>query len=238
MIHAAAATEIPYSFVAIKLLCAVCAGGLIGLERALHGRPTGFRTHSIVCLASAALVQVVVHLPIWLAGAPSDTFGTDATRVMQGIMSGMGFLGAGVIFREGLTIRGLTTAASIWITAPIGILFGVGFFYIGALTTLIVIIILTLFRQIESLIHSRTYAHCDVTFARNGNIQEEDFLKLLAEHKLEMIGNMNHQLINGGQDCEFSMTIRSANPESFAKLSKILREKHEYKTFSIEFIRD
>ncbi len=238
MIKAVAATEIPYLFVAVKLLCAVCAGGLIGLERAIHGRPTGFRTHSIVCLACAALVQVIVHLPIWLAGAPDGIYRTDATRVMQGIMSGMGFLGAGVIFREGLTIRGLTTAASIWITAPIGILFGIGFFYVGTITTVIAIVILTVFRRVETLIHTRTYAHCMVTFARDSAIEDEDFLKLLSEHKLEMIGNMNHQIINGGGDCELNMTIRSSKLDSFEILSRTLRQKPEYKTFNIEFIRD
>ena len=238
MINAVVATEVPYLFVAVKLLCAVCAGGFIGLERALHGRPTGFRTHSIVCLACAALVQVVVHLPIWLSGAPEGIYRTDATRVMQGIMSGIGFLGAGVIFREGLTIRGLTTAASIWITAPIGILFGVGFFYIGAITTVIAIVILTVFRQVETLIHTRTYAHCMVTFERDSAIQEEDFLKLLSEHKLEVVGNMNHQVINDGGDCELNMTIRSFKQDSFEILSKTLRKMPEYKTFDIEFIRD
>ncbi|MBS7328620.1 MAG: MgtC/SapB family protein [Oxalobacter sp.] len=238
MIKAVAATEIPYLFVAVKLLCAVCAGGLIGLERAFHGRPTGFRTHSIVCLAGAALIQVVVHLPIWLAGAPENIYRTDATRIMQGVMTGIGFLGAGVIFREGLTIRGLTTAASIWITASIGLLFGIGFFYVGALTTVICIIVLTVFRQIETWIHTQTYAHCMVAFARDSDVRDEDVLELLAEHGLEVVGNMNHQVTQQGTDCELNMTIRSSKQDAFVRLSKTLRRRSEYKTFNIEFIRD
>ncbi len=237
MIDTVATTEVPYFFVAVKLFCAVCAGGLIGLERAIHGRPTGFRTHSIVCLASAVLVQVIVYLPVWLSGAP-DIYRTDATRVMQGIMTGIGFLGAGVIFREGLTIKGLTTAASIWITAPIGMLFGIGFFYIGAITTVITIIILTVFRQVETLIHFQIYAYCMVSFSRDSTIQEEDFLKLLSDYKFEIIGNMNHQIVNDGSDCELNMTIRSSKPDSFSLLAKTLRQKPEYKTFNIEFFRD
>lgn len=238
MFYDAGATELPYLFVTFKLLCAVVAGGLIGMERSFHGRPTGFRTHSIVCLACAAVVQLVVHLPIWMAGAPTEFFRTDATRIMQGILSGMGFLGGGVIFREGLTIRGLTTSASIWITAPIGILFGVGFFYVGAITTVATILILTIFRRLEAYVHTMTYAHCMVTFPRESVIEEEDFLKLLASHKLEMVGNMNHALINSGKDCEFNMTVRGAKPESFTTLAHAVRSMSEYKNFSIEFIRD
>ncbi|MBO4790096.1 MAG: MgtC/SapB family protein [Oxalobacter sp.] len=230
--------EIPYLFVAIKLICAVCAGGIIGLERAFHGRPTGFRTHSIVCLAGAALVQVIVYLPVWMGGAPTDVVRTDATRVMQGVMTGIGFLGAGVIFREGLTIRGLTTAASIWITATIGLLFGIGFFYVGVLTTVIAIIVLTVFRRIEGLIHTQTYAHCMVSFARDSAVSVEDFLAVLAQHELVVVGNVNHQVTPDGKDCELNMTIRSRKLDAFANVSGALRHMPEYKTFNIEYIRD
>ena len=232
------ATDIPYVFVALKLLCAIVAGGLIGMERSFHGRPTGFRTHAIVCLSCAAVVQVVVHLPIWTYGAPPGMLRTDATRIMQGILTGMGFLGAGVIFREGLTIRGLTTSASIWITAPIGMLFGIGFFYIGAITTVATILILTVFRYIEGFIHTRTYAHCMVSFARDSDVTEEQFKTLLVDHGLEMIGNMNYRITPDGENCEFNLTVRSEKPNSYVRLSKTLRQLPEYKAFSLEFIRD
>ena len=117
--------------IAIRLGSALAAGSLIGLERTYHGRPAGFRTHALVCLASALLMLVTVYQWQWLGGAASheETFRTDPTRMAQGIMTGIGFLGAGVIFKEGLTVRGLTTAASIWITAALGILYGIGFYY-------------------------------------------------------------------------------------------------------------
>ena len=115
----------------MRLASALAAGSLIGLERSVHGRPAGFRTHALVCLASALLMLVTAYQWEWLGvtAANEDSFRTDPTRMAQGIMTGIGFLGAGVIFKEGLTVRGLTTAASIWITAAIGILYGVGFFY-------------------------------------------------------------------------------------------------------------
>ena len=84
-----------------RLTGALVIGAMIGFERSFHGRPAGFRTHALVCLASALLMLVTIR--------------ADPTRMAQGIMTGIGFLGAGVIFKEGLTVRGLTTAASIWI---------------------------------------------------------------------------------------------------------------------------
>lgn len=96
-----------------RLVVAALVGSLIGFERTFHGRPAGFRTHSLVCVSSALLMLVTVQQNQWMTGLPPDAIRTDPTRMAQGIMTGIGFLGAGVIFREGLTVRGLTTAASI-----------------------------------------------------------------------------------------------------------------------------
>ena len=111
-----------------RIAAALLAGALIGFERSFHGRPAGFRTHSLVCIASALLMLVTVYQSEWMTSVPLDAIRTDPTRMAQGIMTGIGFLGAGVIFKEGLSVRGLTTAASIWITSAIGILVGVGFY--------------------------------------------------------------------------------------------------------------
>ena len=96
---------------------ALLVGALIGFERSFHGRPAGFRTHALVCLASSLLMLVTVYQNEWMTAVPLDAIRTDPTRMAQGIMTGIGFLGAGVIFKEGLTVRGLTTAASISVTA-------------------------------------------------------------------------------------------------------------------------
>src|SRR3954470_24914114 len=121
---------------------ALIIGALIGIERTFHGRPAGFRTHSLVCIGSAILMIVTVYQNQWMTLVDHDAIRTDPTRMAQGIMTGIGFLGAGVIFKEGLTVRGLTTAASIWVTAAIGILVGIGFWFaamVGAIATLMVL---------------------------------------------------------------------------------------------------
>src|SRR5262249_45716487 len=106
----------------IRVFGALVIGGLIGFERTFHGRPAGFRAYSVGCAARPLLMLVTVYQSQWMPETPLDAIRTDPTRMAQGIMTGIGFLGAGVIFKEGLTVRGLTTAASIWITAAIGIL--------------------------------------------------------------------------------------------------------------------
>ena len=153
--------------IALHLAGALLAGGVIGLERSFHGRPAGFRTHALVALASCLLMTVPTYQSLWLSpGLPSEAFRTDPTRMAQGIMTGIGFLGAGVIFKEGLSVRGLTTAASIWVTAAIGILVGIGFYPPAVLATVLTLGTLSLFRWIEDRMPAHYYAHHVVRFDR------------------------------------------------------------------------
>src|SRR5437762_9426985 len=140
-----------YLEITLHLASAWIAGSLIGLERSFHGRPAGFRTHALVCLASAVLMMITVYQADWLPLALPDTIRADPQRMAQGIMTGIGFLGAGVIFQEGLSVRGLTTAASIWITAALGILYGVGFYYPALLGTIATLGTLSAFRWFASM---------------------------------------------------------------------------------------
>ncbi|HYL22963.1 MAG TPA: MgtC/SapB family protein [Burkholderiales bacterium] len=96
-----------------RLLAALAAGALIGYERSYYGRPAGFRTHALVCTASSLLMLITVFESHWVSGVAVGRVQIDPTRMAQGIMTGIGFLGAGVIIREGFSVRGLTTAASI-----------------------------------------------------------------------------------------------------------------------------
>lgn len=119
-----------------NLLGALLLGLLVGYERSYHGRAAGMRTYGLVCMASAALTVIAGHTGIWFGGiVPS--FGADPTRVIQGIVTGIGFLGAGVIMKEGMNISGLTTAASIWAVSVVGVLIGIGFYLSAMLLALL-----------------------------------------------------------------------------------------------------
>lgn len=116
----------------MNLFGALLLGSLVGYERAFHGRAAGMRTYGLVCMASAGLTVMAGYPSMWFGGHAETTAAVgvvaDPTRVVQGIVTGIGFLGAGVIMKEGLNISGLTTAASIWAASCIGVLIGVGFY--------------------------------------------------------------------------------------------------------------
>jgi putative Mg2+ transporter-C (MgtC) family protein len=111
-----------------SLFGALLLGLLVGYERSYRGRAAGMRTYGLVCMASAALTVIAGFPGDWYGGQVPMSPGADPTRIVQGIVTGIGFLGAGVIWKEGFNISGLTTAASIWATAVVGVLVGVGFF--------------------------------------------------------------------------------------------------------------
>jgi putative Mg2+ transporter-C (MgtC) family protein len=185
------------AIVVLRIAVALLIGGMIGLERSFHGRPAGFRTHSLVCIASALLMLVTVYQSEWMTAVPQDAIRTDPTRMAQGIMTGIGFLGAGVIFKEGLTIRGLTTAASIWVTAAIGILVGIGFYLPALVGTVATILILSFFRVIEQRLPSEYYAHHSLKFVREHVIPEEKLRQLIGDHGFT-IANLSHRLAEDG----------------------------------------
>src|SRR5229473_5893905 len=204
-----------------RIMAALLIGGLIGFERTFHGRPAGFRTHALVSVASALLMLVTVYQADWMTAAPLDTIRTDPTRMAQGIMTGIGFLGAGVIFKEGLTVRGLTTAASIWITAAIGILVGVGFYLPAIVGSIATLIVLGVFRTIEARMPSEFYAHHTIRFAREAIIPEPDLRKLIGEHGFT-IANLSHRLAEMGKIFEYRMVIRTRDRNAAESLSQHL----------------
>jgi len=120
-----------------NLFGALALGLIVGYERSYHGRAAGMRTYGLVCMASAAITAIAGYPHSWYGGQVAILVGPDPTRVIQGIVTGVGFLGAGVIMREGFNISGLTTAASIWAASAIGIMVGVGFYAASILLTLL-----------------------------------------------------------------------------------------------------
>src|ERR671922_1762397 len=185
-----------YLEIVFRIVAALIAGGLIGLERSHRGRPAGFRTHALVCTASSLLMLVTVYESHWMSAA-AGRVQLDPTRMAQGIMTGIGFLGAGVIIREGFSVRGLTTAASIWITAAIGILAGIGFYFPMIVSVVLTLGILAFFRWIEARMPSQAYYHFDVRFARSAPMSERQVRDLVEAHGFS-IANFSYRLEGEG----------------------------------------
>ncbi len=172
---------------AAPILGAVIAGALIGFEREYRGRPAGFRTHILVSLSSALLMLAATHQSEWNLDLMQDVdLVMDPTRMAHGILTGIGFLGAGVIFRTGFSVHGLTTAASLWVTAAIGILFGVGMFTLGALATAVTALILIAFRVVSENLPQGAVIDAEIRWRAGDGSTQEAVEAILADQDIGM----------------------------------------------------
>ncbi len=162
----------------LRLLLGALLGGIIGFERQSHGRPAGFRTHLIVSLASV-LIMIVSDNFYRTSTLDPSIIRIDPARIAAGAITGIGFLGAGVIIKSGLTIQGLTTAACLWIVSVIGLAVGSGL-YVPALTAfLITFIALWVLRRVEVRVPRLTYKI--LTLTTEPAAKEQDVAGVLRE---------------------------------------------------------
>lgn len=135
----------------LRLTLSVFLSGLIGLERQMHRRTAGLRTHILVCLGSCLIMLTSLYVfDIYKNKAP-----LDPGRIAAGVITGIGFLGAGTIIREREGVRGLTTAASLWVVAGIGLAVGIGFYSASLFTTVLALIVLFFLRYIEGRVFDK-----------------------------------------------------------------------------------
>jgi putative Mg2+ transporter-C (MgtC) family protein len=217
--------------VAKHLVAAIVAGGVIGTERSINGRAAGFRTHALVCMASSVLMLVTLFESQWLP-IPSESIRMDPTRMAQGIMTGIGFLGAGVIFKEGLTVRGLTTAASIWTTAAVGILAGVGLYGEAALATALTLGVLSFFRRIEERLPTQLYSEAVVRVDRSSPLDEPALRRFLAEQGFRVL-RLAYHLDDRDQALEYRLAIRTTDRAALSRLAPALRALDGVRGFTL-----
>jgi len=228
--------DLDYHLVMSRLFYALLAGGLIGLERALHGREAGFRTHMLVCVSSSLLMLLMTYQWDLIPKEYLDTIRADPSRMAQGIMTGIGFLGAGVIVKEGLSVRGLTTAASIWMTASIGIVIGLGFYFPALITTIFTLASLSVFRWLETFIPSQKYAKLTISFLRHKeHLTQDDLFKLIKSYKIKSYSS-SYKLVNEGKYFVYEMVIKSKNQDNFRKLADFLLEQETVYEFDVSLM--
>jgi len=219
----------------LQLLASVVMGGAIGLERTFHGHAAGFRTHALVCLTSCALMLLAVYPSSWFETINPDVR-LNVTRVIQGVMTGIGFLGAGVIMKQGLEVRGLTTAAAIWTSAAIGILVGVGSLWTAFITTALTLIVLTLFRKAEGKVPIELFVHTEVRFARDAVLAEEALRALVAR-----VGFETEELtyaLDDGQLFVYRLVMRTRSQRAMRELASAFSAESSVRRFDISLRRD
>ena len=204
----------------LNLVLAWGAGAVVGFERSFNGRAAGFRTHSLVALAAASVV-LISYLPAVSQGYSSPSR-LDPTRLSQGVMTGLGFLGAGVIFKEGVSVQGLTTAAAIWSTAAVGMLFGLGMYPEGAVALVGVMLTLTVMRWVEGVFPWRVYAQAIFRFQAGRAPSEPDLRRMLKEHEVDL-DDVSYRLTEGGDVFEYRGNVQTRRKSALHGLAQQLR---------------
>ncbi|MDA8105087.1 MAG: MgtC/SapB family protein [Nitrospiraceae bacterium] len=186
-----------------KLLLGTLLGGIIGFERQTHGRAAGFRTQLLVCVACVLLM--IISENYYIKGAMNpDLTRVDVTRIAAGAMTGVGFLGAGVILKTGLSIQGLTTAACIWIVAAIGLAIGAGQYLAGVSGFVITFFSLWGLRILEGKMPRLTYRYVTITTDDSG---DEQMVTLPFEKKGFKIFRMDYAMAPRDKEKTFIFTV-------------------------------
>lgn len=215
-------------------LAATAAGALVGLERELRGHPAGLRTHTLVSLSCALLMLGAAHQANWIpADIPRDMIRFDPVRMAHGILTGIGFLCGGVIFRQGFSVHGLTTAASLWMVASLGILYGVGAYGLAAGGTVATLLVLIALRWVDAHLPRLTVVDVDVCYRREGEFPEQGFHDLLAEVGLRA-SRLDHRLKGRENGIEFGATLRAPPGDRANELARRLAADPRVLSFSIE----
>lgn len=210
------------AIVVLSLAGALLLGLLVGYERFYHGRAAGMRTYGLVCMASAALTVMSGYPHEWFGGHVAVSLGADPTRVIQGIVTGIGFLGAGVIMKEGLNISGLTTAASIWAASVTGIMVGVGFYLSAIFLALLSAFCMVSVPRFSSWLPSRQAIGISLRFARDQAPDEKTLRTELLRSGYEVAGGTIVIALREGK-IEWQFVAVALNKTSGAPISELSR---------------
>jgi putative Mg2+ transporter-C (MgtC) family protein len=218
-----------YVEIPIGVFVAAGLGSLIGLEREITGQPAGLRTHMILAVGAALAAMLSISFSYDFS---SPEFRSDPARIVAQVVSGVGFLGAGAILRAGFTIKGLTTASSLWTTAIIGIACGSGYYKLAAITTVMVFVILTIINKIESLVLLSYKTHMlKITLEDRPGIIN-DVKEMLADKKVKVV-SLNASMPDK-ETLKLSLAIRKPNNLGMDSIINLMNSLNEAKSMEID----
>lgn len=226
----------------MHMLGAMVLGLILGYERAYHGRAAGMRTYALVCMASCAVTVLVAFPQHWFGGqvaAMAPPF-TDPTRVIQGVVTGIGFLCAGVIMREGMNISGLTTAASMWAAAALGIVLGMGFYFAAITLTLLCAALMMWGAKLEAKLPSHPAIAVMVRGEPGRRFQQAELAAFADRHGYRFApGSLSIECLGEREEWRFVCTAkRNYKGETLTRLSQHLRELPEVREYRVTHARN
>jgi putative Mg2+ transporter-C (MgtC) family protein len=221
---------IPATEIIIRLVLAGIIGGIIGFEREIHGRAAGFRTQLIVCVA-AVLIMVTSENYYFYIQDLDSSLRIDPARISAGALIGIGFLGAGVIIKSGYAVRGLTTAASIWIVSAIGLAIGGGLYLEGVVTAAITITALTVLRVVERKI--KVHRFKTVSISTPLMEDTEDTIASIITNCNFNIHTINYEKNRPKEEITYHFTVSTRNRNNIRQLFINLNSQEFIKTLKI-----
>ncbi len=212
--------------IGIRLLCAVAAGILIGLNRSYHGRTAGLRTMTLVALASC-VAMLQANLPLPISGKAPDSFSEiDPMRLPLGILSGMGFIGAGAILRRDDLVVGLTTAASMWFVTVLGLCFGGGQILLGVIGLALGVIVLSGLKLVEDRIQKDHLAKLGIVTESSGPTENE--IRGLLSAGGFRIRSTSVAMLHAGADRELNLSVQCSAPMNQTEVPETIETLARY----------
>jgi len=187
-----------------QIVVAAALGALIGAEREIHGHPAGIRTHMLVSLGSAIFTIMSVHG----FGQDVDPSRVDPTRIAAQIVSGIGFLGAGAILKDGIVIRGLTTAASLWATSAVGLATGAGEYVIAIVAAAVILVSLWPINALAERLHGGSIPEVNLRLQLDGIGLVGTVSDVLQQQKVEIVGITTQRLARDSYQADLSLRGR------------------------------
>lgn len=198
-----------------KFLISLLAGGLVGLNREKHKQPAGFRTHILICMGSTLLMVVSIYIPQTYFNFQNG----DPGRIAAQVVTGIGFLGAGAIIRLGTNVRGLTTAASIWLISAIGLAIGAGLYMISLVMVVFALFTLIILEYAERRVMPQLSIKTITLEFNHHNFPEAQILEIFKQQKIHLNECNITVLSNGSNHTEVKMVVKV--PEKI-KMSELL----------------
>ena len=210
-------TEINTATVVFRIIVSFFAGAIIGFERETHRQPAGLRTHMLICIGSTIIMLLSVYIP---QTYPHFLNG-DPGRIAAQVVSGVGFIGAGAILRMGINVRGLTTAATIWSIAAIGLVIGAGMYVAAAIAVFLMLIVLIVVEHMERYFFTPVNTKI-LTIRTNNDESDQKIQDILKNHKIRIIDT--NPSYSKPSTFVYQYTISSRESTQWAKLNSDIAE--------------